>query len=112
MSGCHGNGPDHCCYVDGQVCRWLEENTEPDRRWTCGLRRRLGSWEAVHADPRYQEFPGAIWRESGTVDCGDFGPAELQCCWGYWEDPDRPVTLVAVPGLGKPARPRKGRRRV
>ena len=48
------NLDDHCCYLKGKVCQFLEENTEPGFRWSCGLRRELGSWDAVLADPRYQ----------------------------------------------------------
>lgn len=47
-------------------CPYLEENTEPGFRWTCGLRRELGSWDAVLEDPRYKEVPGAYFK--GT-DC-------------------------------------------
>ena len=53
-NGCLGrNLDDHCCYINGQVCPLLEENTEPGFRWTCGLRRRLGSWDKVIAHPQY-----------------------------------------------------------
>lgn len=48
------NKSDHCCYVDGKPCVFLEENTVEGFRWSCGLRRELGSWAAVVADPRYQ----------------------------------------------------------
>lgn len=51
---CQGrNKPDHCCYFEGKACRFIEKNTEPGFRWSCGLRRELGSWDAVLADPRY-----------------------------------------------------------
>jgi hypothetical protein len=74
-NGCHGNGEDHCCYLGKYgVCQYVEENTVPGRRWTCGLYRELGSWEAVYADRRYQtsdagrfmaeRFPG--------YGCGDW----------------------------------------
>ena len=55
----------------GWRCEFLEENTEPGFRWSCGLRRELGSWDAVHSDPRYIEGPGAKWGRFGTI-CGDF----------------------------------------
>ena len=74
------NSDNHCCYLSGKVCQFLEENTEPDFRWTCGLRRELGSWNAVLEDPRYleevqpqldampkieptncREYPGGTW---------------------------------------------------
>ena len=49
------NLDDHCCHLgDFGVCRYLEENSEQGYRWSCGLRRELGDWDAVLADPRYQ----------------------------------------------------------
>lgn len=80
-SPCHGNQPDHCCYVDGIRCRFLEENTVPGRRWVCGLFRRLGSWEAVHADPGYQEHVQTAWDRVGIESCGAWGPGTNQCCF-------------------------------
>ncbi len=51
---CLGRNKDnHCCYMNGQVCKFLEENSEPGYRWSCGLRRELGSWKAVLQDSRY-----------------------------------------------------------
>ena len=84
---CHGNGADHCCYVRGEPCVFLEKNTVPDRRWVCGLRRELGSWEKVHVDPRYLSQVKPAWDESGAADCGDFagfnreGDGCFQCCF-------------------------------
>lgn len=54
------NAADHCCYVEGRVCEFLEENSEPGFRWSCGLRRELGSWDAVLADPRYAPIKAAF----------------------------------------------------
>jgi hypothetical protein len=76
---CSGVSEDHCCYVDGQACPFLEEHTVPGRRWVCGLRRRLGSWTAVHADPGYQEHVRPVWDRLGIVDCGDW-PAPGETC--------------------------------
>lgn len=87
MSVCHGNGEDHCCYVAGEVCPFLEENTVPGRRWACGLFRELGNWDAVHADPRYLEHVQPAWDQIGIegYSCGDWGIAEnqlfKQCCF-------------------------------
>lgn len=50
---CHGNTPIHCCSFWGYVCPYVEENTVEGRRWACGLRRELGSWDAVLTDSRY-----------------------------------------------------------
>lgn len=67
---CHGrNADDHCCYINGKPCLFLEENTEVGFRWSCGLRRELGSWDAVLADPRYYDGPES--------------PKELLKKWNY-----------------------------
>lgn len=68
-------GEEHCCWVRGEPCQFLREN-EGGRRWACGLRLELGSWEAVHADSRYLAEIRPAWDEVGAPDdCGDFpGP--------------------------------------
>lgn len=84
---CLGDRDDHCCYVNGVACQYLEENTVPGRRWACRLRRELGSWEAVHADMGYQVNVQSVWdslgtREDGTpviISCGDW-PTEQGAC--------------------------------
>lgn len=78
---CHGNQEVPCCFVAGARCPFLEENTVPGRRWVCGLRRELGNWDKVHNDPRYLATVKPEWEKTGTKDCGDFGPAEGQCCF-------------------------------
>lgn len=65
------NLDDHCCYVEGKPCAYVEENTEPGFRWSCGLRRELGDWDAVLADPRYIAGPGASFGPKG-IDCKTF----------------------------------------
>jgi hypothetical protein len=65
--------------VDGPACRFLEVDTMPDRHWVCGLRRRLGSWEAVHNDPGYLEHVKPVWERIGISDCGDY-PAQGEGC--------------------------------
>ena len=55
------NLEDHCCYLKGKPCAFLEENTE-DVRWSCGLRRELGSWDAVLKDPRYKKVLGPYFK--------------------------------------------------
>ena len=54
---CPGAGDDkrHCCYLNGEPCQYVERRTVPGREWACGLRRELGGWGRVLADPRYQE---------------------------------------------------------
>jgi len=67
--------------VAGQRCRYLVENVD-GRRWACGLRAALGSWEAVHADPGYIEHVQSEWDKLGVIEsCGAWGPGTGQCCF-------------------------------
>jgi len=52
---CNGNSQDHCCYVQGKPCKYVEKNTVEGRKWACGLRRELGDWDLVLEDPRYKK---------------------------------------------------------
>ena len=79
MSICHGNREDHCCYVAGQRCPYLVENVN-GRRWACGLMVELGSWDLVHADPRYAPIQ-AEWDLVGIESCGAWGSGSNQCCY-------------------------------
>jgi len=81
-SPCHGNRADPCCYVEGVLCRFVEQGTVPGRRWACGLLRKLGSWEGVHADLGYQWHVQQVWNEVGIESCGAWGPGTGQCCFG------------------------------
>lgn len=84
---CHGNQPNHCCHVPGQthptlgdgVCPHLVENVN-GRRWACGLMVEHGSWDLVHADPRYAPIQ-AEWDTVGIESCGAWGPGTNQCCY-------------------------------
>lgn len=89
---CIGRGTadgDHCCYVAGEVCRYLADNGPgSSRRFECSLRRDLGSWEAVHADTGYQANVQVHWnalglKEDGTPvieSCGAWQPRPGECC--------------------------------
>jgi hypothetical protein len=76
---CDGQGDvngDHCCWLDGAPCPHLVVNGPTGFRYACGLRTELGSWAAVHADPRYLADVRPVWLRTGTVDCGNWwGPA-------------------------------------
>ena len=50
---CNGNRDDHCCWIKGNPCPHLEENTVKGRRWACGLYRKLQDWDAVLASQEY-----------------------------------------------------------
>jgi hypothetical protein len=76
---CTGNSKDHCCYVNGKPCRFLEENTVEGRHWACGLRRELGDWDTVQADDRYKTHVEPHWIDG--LDCKTWpNPALGQTC--------------------------------
>ncbi len=76
------NLEEHCCWVDGKVCPFLEESTEPEFRWSCGLRRETGSLDAVLVDSRYKREVQPKFRAKG-MNCRDWpkighgGPCKL-----------------------------------
>ena len=78
---CPGNTEDHCCYISGQRCHFLEEDTVPGRRWACGLYRELGGWQAVYVDPRYLQTVKPHWMGTALeeYDCGQWPPPGLIC---------------------------------
>ncbi len=72
---------------------FLGENVVPGRRWACTLLVELGSWDAVHADPRYLQLVKPVWdavnrRVGRTVipSCGGWGPGTGQCCYAEGSD--------------------------
>lgn len=81
---CTGRGDasgDHCCYVRGEVCRYLLDNgPDSERRFECSLRKELGSWEAVHEHPGYKANVQRVWDEVGIESCGAWQPREGECC--------------------------------
>ena len=77
---CTGNSNDHCCYLNGKVCNYLEEYSMPGRRWACGLYRQYGSWVAVYNHPGYiLTVKPALEAMGITVDCGDWPPSGQEC---------------------------------
>lgn len=77
---CDGNQADHCCYLNGEPCQYVEENTVDGRRWACGLRRELGDWDSVLASDRYQSGPGAYFSAIG-MNCKTYpSAAKKQFC--------------------------------
>jgi hypothetical protein len=67
-------GTGHCCWLGHHgVCPQLrDDGPAAPRRWVCRFRERLGSWEAVHADPEYRATVGAIVLDMVGVYCGDW----------------------------------------
>lgn len=93
MSKCHGNGKDHCCHLGKYgTCEFLEQDVVSGRKWSCRLRRLLGSWNRVHSNSVYLEQVKPKLEDIGiTVNCGDW-PQETKsfkkeirdghCCYG------------------------------
>lgn len=94
---CHGNGPEHCCTIQGETCEFLEENTVEGRRWACGLYRQHGSWDAVYATSEYEGVRVKLRKANIALDCGDWPQVDpvleakirsgechpnAACCWG------------------------------
>ncbi len=84
---CRGrNLDDHCCWLNGSACQFLEENSQPGFRWTCGLLRELGNWDAVLADERYQSVVRPVWdgvaARTGAelINCRDFPTEPCNQC--------------------------------
>ena len=70
----------HCCWINGVVCPLLEDRGKnADRRYVCTVREDLGSWEAVHSDPRYLTFVRPAMSIVTGVDCGDWPPPGQTC---------------------------------
>ena len=70
MAECHA-GEGHCCWLGSHgVCEYLRD--DGPGRWVCTFRERLGSWEAVHADPEYRATVGPIVFALVGVYCGDW----------------------------------------
>lgn len=67
----------HCCWIDGKVCQFLEENTISGRRWACKLKRIHGTWEEVYKTEDYQTHIQPMWDRRGGGSCGSYpGPGE------------------------------------
>lgn len=82
MPDCTGNNSDHCCYVNGVDCPNLIIDVVPGRKYACGLRHELGSWEAVYSDPRYTPIQ-AVWDTPGSnlagYKCGEWPAPGFTC---------------------------------
>ena len=81
---CAGNAETHCCWVGGEVCQYLEENTVSGRRWACGLRRKLGDWDAVLDSPEYKKNIAPVFAAPDRlvkINCRDWPdqPEGIKC---------------------------------
>jgi hypothetical protein len=76
--GCRDTGAEHCCWIDGKVCTYLEEHTVADRRWVCGLFRIHGAWSRVYQTAGYIRDVKPTMDRLG-VGCGEW-PAENVTC--------------------------------
>ena len=82
---CTGRGTadgDHCCYIGGVQCLYLEEPRGRSRRkFVCGLRATLGSWQAVNLSAEYEPI-GTHWQSIGLPYnyCETYQPGPGLCC--------------------------------
>ena len=76
---------EHCCWLNGVQCKYLEENTVPGRRWACGLKRRYNTWDAAINSEEYKQ----------DIE-PHFGPKGINC--KDW--PDIPHTKCFACGFG------------
>lgn len=75
---CLGNGETHCCFIKGKPCPFLitdhTDETGHFRKWACGLRAKLGNWDAVLAHPIYKILiKGGAWAPG--LNCRDWPDA-------------------------------------
>ncbi len=76
---CTGNSEGHCCWVNGEVCPYLEENTVKGRRWVCGLLVKFGSWEEVYKSESYKTDVKQPLMDRLGVPCGEWPPKGEVC---------------------------------
>lgn len=80
MPICDGKNKEHCCWVNGNVCRFLrDDGPEAERQWVCTLREELNNWNRVHRDQRYLEHVKPHWERAGVDDCGDYPSRGITC---------------------------------
>lgn len=80
MAVCLGNTVNSCCYVEGELCRFLrDDGVLASRRWICTLREQLGSWEEVHNHEGYKEHIQPVWERLGVSNCGEY-PRKGEIC--------------------------------
>lgn len=83
---CQATPEAHCCWIDGELCRFFDLNADPSTvgfEGYCTLRTELGNWRRVHRDLRYNEVRVALRARAVTVDCGDWTPPGVcrSCGW-------------------------------
>ena len=76
---CAGNSEDHCCYLDGKPCKYIEKDTVEGRKWACGLRRELGDWDLVLVSEEYKKDVEPHFEPQG-INCRDWPEANAAYC--------------------------------
>jgi hypothetical protein len=80
MSTCQGNiKDDHCCWINGKVCKFLKHYPTEKRIWSCGIREKYNSWEETYQDLDYIKDVKPILDEIDIPDCGDWPRPNEQC---------------------------------
>lgn len=90
---CEGKGDDHCCYIKGEPCHYLEENTVPGRRWACGLKRIYGDWDLVLDSLEYKTDVAPNWARMGEdYNCRDWPDIPGRFCGQCGNGNPRPMS--------------------
>lgn len=72
---CLGTAASHCCWIEGEVCRFL---TVEDDSISCSLRASLGSWASVYQSKEYKEHVRPTMSKLG-VACGTWPGKGRRC---------------------------------
>ena len=80
MTKC-GTGKDHCCWLEGRVCKYVRPSDREGYVWDCGLRADLGSWKKVYASKEYKRDVKEKMNAVGGLglDCGEWKPGPRGC---------------------------------
>jgi hypothetical protein len=83
MAKCGATATNHCCWIGGEVCSYFDAGGLAEGRdGACTLRTELGSWAAVHRDPRYLRDVKArvpSFARYKTYNCGNYPTKGITC---------------------------------
>lgn len=79
MAKCMGTIENHCCWLNGQECKYLIKNGDGSIR--CGLLVEVGSWERVYKLQRYLRNVKPVLRAvfNDDTNCGDWPRVGEKC---------------------------------
>lgn len=80
MAICKGDLDEHCCWLDGEQCRYLQENVN-GRKWACSLLLKYSSWSEVNVSSEYltDVKPKLQKIFNDDTNCGEWPRAGESC---------------------------------